>query len=115
MASLIWPDGMRLFGWEATLGYGWSGSEPQPLEPAPAPPPADMELTPEKKETLSQVSLSLCFVSVAREDIETFSVLGLRNEGLCKDTCGMPFILGKYTECLACHVLPTLQSDPSSP
>ncbi|XP_050715606.1 SEC14-like protein 2 [Eriocheir sinensis] len=47
---------MRLFGWETTLGYyGWGGSDsdPQPLEPE-ADAAADMELTPERKEALSQ-------------------------------------------------------------
>lgn len=62
---------MRLFGWETTLGYGWSGSDPQPLEPEPA--PADMELTPERKETLSQVSQLRCLLGYSMDDSE-FSV-----------------------------------------
>lgn len=59
---------MRLFGWETTLGYGWGGSDsdPQPLEPE-ADAAADMELTPEKKETLSQVSHSRCFVGLVMD------------------------------------------------
>lgn len=57
---------MRLFGWEATLGYGSSGSDPEPLEPATG---ADMELTPEKKEAISQVSLTRMFVGLACDDM----------------------------------------------
>lgn len=66
-SAYLWPGEMRLFGWEATLGYGWSGSEPQPLEPTTSPAAADMELTPERKATLSQVSVHRYSVGLARE------------------------------------------------
>lgn len=44
---------MRLFGWETTFGYGSSDSVPESLEPE-AGADANMELTPERKEAISQ-------------------------------------------------------------
>lgn len=60
---------MRLFGWETTLSYyGWGvgDSDPRALEPE-ADARADMELTPERKETLSQVSHIRCFAGLVME------------------------------------------------
>lgn len=48
---------MRLFGWETTFGYGSSsGSDPDSLE-AEGGVNVNMELTPERREAISQVSV----------------------------------------------------------